>query len=665
MTDWVHAVVNPGALAKLLEFALLRHQRTLFADLTRMATEAEPRHFFFGDFELDLGAHQLRLRGDPVHLERRPFDLLVLLVTHAGQLVSRDEVIQSLWPSNVVIDFETGLNTLVRKVRKSLGDSPDQPVYVETVTGLGYRFIAPVVKGKPPAAVVSHPTRRKRLRWRPVVVSAVLLVAIAVLGIRYLDNRAPARTSIALLPFENLTGDEKLDYLAAGLAEETSLSLSQTDLPNLVVIGGISARAITNSGLPLQEIGRANNIDYFVESSLRLDQTRVRVTSRLIRVADSEQIWSASFDRELTNVLGLQRELSVAIAEQVRQRLSPDVAAAIDRRQTRNPEAYELYLKGRYEWTQFLPVSIPRALEYYEQAVDKDPGYALAWAGIAHALVTAPVTADAQPKSIRAAAQDALQRALELGPELAETQLALGSFFFFLDGDIAAAEGAARQAVLLDPNSAMSHMFLGIVLSQAGKHIEARAMMQRARELDPLFPLMFANSAYVARMAGDPHSAIELATQSIAINPDFWVGFLHLGGAHLALGNLDRALEAYQIAERLSGGRSKQAISSRAYVLARLGREDEARDILAALILMSENSYVAPYYFAIVHASLGDTDAAFESLEQACVDGGVLLDLGRDQRLESLRSDLRFETLMSECGLEGTSHNVLGQLESN
>jgi len=621
-----------------------------------MATAAESRRYFFGEFELDLGAHQLRLRGDPVHLERRPFELLVLLVTNHGQLVARNDVVRQLWPSKVVIDFDTGLNTLVRKVRKALGDSPDKPKFVETIAGLGYRFIAPVTHSSPPTTVAQENT----LPWRPVVIAAMVLVAAVVLGMRYVDNREPARTSIAVLPFDNLTGSKEFDYLAAGLAEETSTSLSQVDVPNLVIIGGVSSRAITDSVLPLREIGRANNIDFVVQSSLRLDQTRIRVTSRLIRLSDSEQVWSASFDRELTNVLGLQRELSVAIAEQVRQRLSPEVAAAIDRRQTRNPEAYELYLKGRYEWAQFQPMSIPRALAYYEQAVTVDPRYALAWAGMAHALVTSPVTVGAQPQSIRAKAQDALQRALELGPELAETQLALGSFQFFLDRDFVAAEASARHAIALDPNSAMSHMFLGIALAQLNRHVEARAMLQRARELDPLFPLMFANSAIVALYADDPQSAVEFATQAIAINPDFWVGYLHLGNARLALGNLSGALQAFDDAVRLSGGGSRSAISSRAYILARLGREDEARDILDELLSESEDTYVAPYTFAVVHAGLGEIDAAFEWLEKACDGEAGGPDPARDIRLKSLRSDRRFERLMDLCGFGGRTRRSPG-----
>jgi TolB-like protein/Tfp pilus assembly protein PilF len=616
-----------------------------------MATAAGAQRLCFGDFELDLGAHQLRLRGNSVHLERRPFELLVLLATNHGQLVSRDDVIRKLWPPKVIIDFDTGLNTLVRKVRKALGDSPDNPQFIETVPGVGYRFIAPVTD----SAADADAARPSTFRWRPVAVAIVFLVAAIAMGSWYPDSREPARTSIAVLPFENLTADPELDYLAAGLAEETSLSLSQIDLPNLVLIGGVSSRAITNSVLSLQDIGRANNIDYVVQSSLRLDRTRLRVTSRLIRTADSEQIWSASFDREMTNVLGLQSELSIAIAEQVRQRLSPDVAAAIDRRQTRNPEAYELYLKGRYEWTQFLPMSVPRALEYYEQAVAVDPGYALAWAGMAHALVTSTVTIGAQPQSVRAAAEDALQRALEYGPDLAETQLALGSFEFFLDRDFAAAQEAARRAVALDPNSAMCHMFLGIVLAQSGEYIEARDMMRRARELDPLFPLMFANSANVALTAGDPNAALELATQAIAINPEFWVGYLHLGGAHLALGNLDDALQAYATAEKLSGGNSKVAMAWRAYILTRLGRDDEARDILATLVTQAETEYVAPYNFAVIHSSLGEIDTAINWLEIACSTENAVFDIRNDQRLDTLRADMRFKRLEETCGYAGQS----------
>jgi len=608
----------------------------------------------FGEFELDLEGQQLFMRGQPVRLERRAWNLLVVLIEHRGRLVGRDELIRSLWPPRVIIDFDSGLNTLVRKVRHAIGDSPNQPRFIETVPGRGYRFIAPVDIAAPldiAGATGQAAERRPRTGYRSAAL-AVLLLAIAGLATTWMARDAvPRHTRIAVLPFENLTGIEELSYLASGLAEDTSVSLARIDLDNLAVIGGVSARALAGSTVPAQQIGSKLDIDFVVQSSLRLDGSRIRVTSRLIRIADGVQLWSASFDRELTNVLGLQRELSIAIAEQVRQRLSPEVAALIDRRQTQNPEAYELYLKGRYAWSLFLPGSVPQALQYYRQAVLKDPTYALAWAGIAHALVTSPVTAGANPQAVVSQAQDALQRALEYGSDLAEVQLALGSFHFFLDWDFPAAEAAARDAVALDPNSAMAHMFLGITLAHQGKHVEAAAMLRRARELDPLFPLMFANSATVALTAGDPPSAIEFAKQAIAINPEFWVGYLHLGRAELALGHYDDALSAFAEVEKLSDGKSVIAAASSACTLARLGRTDEARDRLAELVARDSRQYVAPYHYARIYAALGEREQALEWLERSlAVHDTNLLGIGIETCLDTLRADRRFESIVRRSG---------------
>lgn len=303
--------------------------------------------FRFGEFELDLGAEQLRRNGEAVHLERRPMGLLILLVTNQGRMVTREEIIAALWPKNVIIDFDAGLNTLVRKVRNALGDSSEKPRYVETVPGRGYRFVAPLAEPVPAEAASVELPARKSVPW---VYAAGAVVALAIVsGVAYLWPSTPgeaAQTRIAVLPFDNLTGNDELGYLASGLAEETSTSLARIELPNLSVIGSGSARMFADANAALEDFGRRLGADFVVSSSLRLDGSRIRVTSHLLRVADGVQIWSASFDRELTNVLGLQRELSIAIAEQIRQRLSPEVAAAIDRRQTQNPQAYELYLKG-------------------------------------------------------------------------------------------------------------------------------------------------------------------------------------------------------------------------------------------------------------------------------------------------------------------------------
>jgi TolB-like protein/DNA-binding winged helix-turn-helix (wHTH) protein/cytochrome c-type biogenesis protein CcmH/NrfG len=614
----------------------------------------------FSEFELDLDAFELRLRGEPVKLERRPLDLLVLLVRQPGRMVPREEIVASLWPPNVIIDFDSGLNTLVRKVRNALGDSSEEPKFIETVPGRGYRFVAPVTphlatpQPEPatpvPPASIEVPSVRSRRSTRALG-SLVLLLALVAGALAWFiigteRERAPVR--IAVLPFENLTGDDELAYLASGLAEDTSTSLAQIDPTNLRVIG-VSARPAANPALSVAEVGNAFGVDYVVMSSLRLDRSRIRVTSRLLRVMDGEQVWSASIDREFTNVLGLQRELSIAIAEQVRLSLSPEVAAAIDRRQTQNPKAYALYLKGRYEWVQLTPASMRRSLEYFEQATAEDPNYALAWAGLAFAAITSTRTADVAPATVTPIARNALQRALELGPDLVETRYAQGYYHMFLELDRHTAAREARAAIALDPNNAQAHMLLAMALLR-DNNVEAREMMRRSRELDPMFALAFANSANVALAGGDADEALELSKQTVAINPEFWLGYYYLGRAKFELGDFDGALEAYADAARLSGGHSI-VYASRAGLLVQLGRIEETQALVAVMKARAETQHVPAYTFAVIHALLGETDEAFAWLDRAVESRDLgLPGLLTDARLRVLRGDPRFEDVVRRCG---------------
>lgn len=626
-----------------------------------MESVVKPLVYRFGDFELDLGAHQLRLRGEPVRLERRPFELLVLLVTRQGLLVSRDEIIERLWPSNVVIEFDTGLNTLIRKVRQALGDSSGTPAYVETVAGVGYRFIAPVSQadttagavppGSDEAAKVWQATGRDR---RATFAIALLLAAAAVaIGVWGTAGRAPAQISIAVLPFENLSRDEELNYLAAGLAEDTSASLAQIDLKNLRVMGRASMTAVAALGKPTAQVGRELGVDYVVTSSLRAEGPRIRVTSQLVRSTDSVIVWTASFDRELTGVLGLQRELSIAIAEQVRLRLSPEVRQAVARRQTMNPEAYDLYLRGRYEWSQISPAGLRQALDYFERAIASDPNYALAWGGIAHVLSTAPIIGDVEPATVTQRAAVAVRRALEHGANLAEVQVALGYYHFFLDWDWAASEAAFRRAAALDPNSAIAHLMLGHVRSQSGDHAEARVLTRRARELDPFFSHIFALSAQIAVQAQDFAAAVEFARQAVAINPEAWVGHLNLGQAQSGLGEHAAALASFDNAVRYSG-RNFKSLAYRGHALARMGEVQEARAVVAALEATARERYVPPFVIALVHAGLGEHEAAFEWLEHAYVTRDIhLVFLTVDPRLDGLRGDPRFADLLARCQFFG------------
>jgi TolB-like protein len=317
-----------------------------------------PILYRFHECELDPAAFELRRDGRAVRLERQPMELLLLLVENSGALVSRDDIVKRLWGDRAFVDVEMGVNTAIRKVRQALNDPSAAPVFVETVSGKGYRFVAPIEAASP---------------------------------------AAPARTRIAVLPFENLSAGADREYVADGLTEETTAALGQVDAEHMAVIGRTSVMAYKRATKPLSEIGREMNVEYLVESSIRAEGERVRVTSRLVRAHDEAQIWSGSFDSEPHSVLEFQRELALAIAQQIRLLVSPERLAGLTRRQPRDAEAYDLYLRGRDLWRQLTPMGTRRAIEYYRRATDRDANYALAWSGIADAHAAAPINGDAAP----------------------------------------------------------------------------------------------------------------------------------------------------------------------------------------------------------------------------------------------------------------------------
>jgi TolB-like protein/Flp pilus assembly protein TadD len=575
--------------------------------------------FQFGEFELNISAYELRRSGQPVHLERQPMDLLILLVERHRQLVWRADIVKRLWDPGVFIDVEMGVNTAIRKLRQALRDSKESPSFIETVSGKGYRFIAPVTS--------------------PVAGAALQASA-----------QSESRMMLAVLPFENYSSDPDQEYFSDGLTEETISHLGGMNPERMGVIARTSSMAYKRTTKSVRQIGAELGVDYILESSVRREDNQVRITSQLIRVEDQTHIWTSNYDRDVTSVFAIQRELSAAIARHVGLQLLPERPGALAGRQTGKVEAHDAYLRGRYFWNQLSAVTTKRAMEYYGRAVELDPEYALAWSGMADAYATSPVHADKPPLQVWPRAREAVAHATASGPELPEVHTSLGLLKFWLDWDWVAAEAAYRKSIALDPCYSPAHRFLGIVLSHMARHDEASMALRQARDLDPLNATNHALSAQVAFAARDYSVAVQFAQQAITIDPEFWVGYIQLAQASERVGNSEIALDALNNAGRFSSGNSK-LMSIRGYICARLGKAKEAHEALHTLEAVSRERYVPPYATALVYLGLGQHDSALQWLERAYDAHDVHLAFPPvDPKWDPLRADGRFADLLGRCG---------------
>ena len=594
-----------------------------------------------------------------IRLEPKVMQVLVCLAENAGDVVSKERLMQSVWADAFVGDDV--LTRGISELRRVFGDDAKEPRFIQTIPKTGYRLIARVSNGaEEHVAAPGHDGTPRRSRTRAGWVIGVVLVMLAcVLAWRWQRTGSEVLpVMIAVLPFEHLDGDPEREYLTDGLTEEISASLGQIDPEHLSVKGRTSTKMYKRTGKSPAEIGRELGVQYVVEGSVRAESGRLRVTAKLIRVRDQIQIWAESFDSETGSMLELQRELSAGIARQVRLRLSPDRLTSLARRHTQNAEAYDFYLRGRHLWNQLTPETNRRAVAAYLRATELDPGFALAWSGLADIYSASPMNSDVAPIEVSPRAQSAIAHAIASGSGLAETQTALGTIHYWLDWNWPAAETAFRQAIAVDPGYSQAYRVLGIVLAYVGRHDEARESMRRARELEPFAAAEHALSAHVEFAARDFKSALQFARQATALDPQFWIGQFQLAQVYEQLGDHESMLRAVEITERFGKANSKM-ISLRGYVLAKLGRTTEAREVLHTLETLGEERYVPQYAMALVHAGLGERDAAVQSLERALQARDVnLVFLVIDPKWDPFRRDPRFLDLLNRCGFTSRASTV-------
>jgi tetratricopeptide (TPR) repeat protein len=415
------------------------------------------------------------------------------------------------------------------------------------------------------------------------------------------------------------------------------------------VIARTSTMTYKHSSKDIAQIGRELGVDYVLESSVRREGSQVRITAQLIRVQDRTHLWAETYDRDVTSVLQVQDEIGRAIASQIQIKLDP--AGSPLRAATQDPDAHDLYLRGRYYWNQLTPIAIGRGIQYFEQAVARDPGYALAYAGLAESYAMLPITCDAPALEILPKALDAARRAVELDDRLAEAHTAVGCIKLWMEWDWGGAESALLRAIHLNSNYVTAHRWYGHLLSNLGRHRESAIEMKKARRSDPLSPHIHGLSGHLLYQARQYDRALEHLRLALALNPELWVLHTWRGRICERKGMFDEASREFQKAFDLSGGNTEQ-LSMKGYIQARLGQRGEAEQAIRLLTGLAGQRYVPPYNLAMVYAGLSDVEKALEWLEEAYRTRDVRLTfLAVEPKWDFVRQHPQFQDLLRRLGL--------------
>jgi TolB-like protein/DNA-binding winged helix-turn-helix (wHTH) protein len=640
-----------------------------------MPTATRAERVRFGIFEADLRSGELYRQGRRIKLHQQPFQVLAMLLEHPGEVVTREKLRRTLWPADTFVNFDIGLNAAVRKLRQALHDSADGPRYVETLPRRGYRFIAPVANVATSEArsgvEVSGPeieesvqpaferatsqtaswAANKWIRWPVAGVALALLVFLAGLNLGNWRQRSVVRAapvpmrSIAVLPLENLSGDPAQEYFVDGMTDALITNLAQ--ISSLRVISRTSVMVYKGTRKRLPEIARELNVDGIVEGAVIRSGDRVRVDAQLVEAATDRHAWARTYERNLGEVISLQGEIARAVANEIQVKLTPEEHARLQRPDPIDPQTYELYIKGLYFFNRVSVDSSRKSIEYFQQAIQRHPSFAPAYAGMADAYFVGCYHGDAPEEACSKAKAEAVA-ALQLDETLTEAHTALAACLFWYDWNWAGAEKEFQRALALNPNYALAHQWYGQYQKAMGRKNWA-AEVKRAAELDPVSPV-FAGGAWYFE-TGEYDRAIDLLRKKLELDPHRADSHLRLGRAYSRKGAYADAINSFQTAVSLSGG-APANLSSLGYAYGMSDKRTDALTILRQLQVLSQKSYVSPYDIAVVYIGLGEKDRAFEWLDKAVAERSPnLVMLNRPGEVDRLRSDPRFAALKRRVGL--------------
>jgi TolB-like protein/DNA-binding winged helix-turn-helix (wHTH) protein/Tfp pilus assembly protein PilF len=635
----------------------------------------------FGPYEYRPRTRELYKLGVKLKLRPQPMRVLELLLERTGDVVTREELRQALWPGVTFVDFEHGLNTSIKELRAMLSDSASEPRYIETLPKLGYRILVPVKVeraadlGKvavPPETTVSSEAAAQPVAgqgtaattpfaWRPAAIGIAIALIVAVSGVliwRHLQTRPPTgneRLMIAVLPFENLTGDAAQDYFSDGLTEEMITQLGRLDPQHLGVIARTSVMQYKKTREQLDQIGRELGVQFVLEGSVRRDADRVRISAQLIEVKDQTQVWAREYDRELNGVLALQGEIARDIARETKLTVeNGHKSTALNRQPLASPssyEAYDLYLRGRYFWNKRTKDGFERAAEYFQQASAKDPQYARAYAGLADTYGLMSTWRLAPQNEFMPKARTAALKALEIDDTVAEAHTSLALVLENYDYDWQRAEKEFRRAIELDPEYATAHQWYAEYLSWHGRFDEALAESERARQLDPLSLIIATDHGAILYFARQYDRAIAQFRAVLDMDPSFDRARVLLAFVYAEKGEFREARD--EVEHRADPDDPQITWASKAYVYGRWGRKPEAELAtrkLEELVRESQADPGPPLLFA--YLGLNQKDQAIALLQKASREhSNAVVGAKVAPYDDPLRSDPRFQEVLQRIGL--------------
>jgi TolB-like protein/tetratricopeptide (TPR) repeat protein len=572
----------------------------------------------FGAYRLNEQGRMLFRRGERVALPPKVADLLLALVQAAGGVLTREQLLQQLWPNTVV--EEGTLTSHISVLRKALAEGTSGQEFIETLPKRGYRFVPPV---KRPGAGV--------------------------------PESGSHRDMLVVLPFENLTTGEKYDYFSEGLTEEMITELARLSPERLSVIARTSAMQFKSTMKSIEQIGRELGVSHVLEGSVRRAGARVRITAQLIRVSDETHLWAQSYERGMDDVLEVQAEVARAVAHEIQVKLSSRDKQRLhpDNRRSINPQAYELYLRGRHFWYRRTEEGMRKSIECFEEALRYDPGFAAAYDGIsdAHTMLACRGITPVAESFHKAKA--AARQAVRLEPELGEGYASLAHVRLH-DWDWVGLESDFRRSMELDPGYAIAHYWYAEYLMAMGRTAEALARVQHGWELDPLNAVINASVGMIHYLAHDYDGALVALRRGLEVDPTHYVSHLRVGLVCLQKNLANEAIDAMRQAVRHSGG-STEALAGLAQAHGVAGDMPALAKIVEELG-ESGHRYVSPYNVARVYGAMGDKQRALEWLERAYQEHNPdLIELTREPSFAGLRSDAKFRELMSRIGWDSVT----------